>query len=315
MKTLSRLKSTFLKPGHLLALLLTLALVCTGLGQGRKRIDISSMIQPSAEAGVYFRTQGQFGGGVVPRGAAQFLNPQKEVIDAKQLDLVVLDQAKFRNRRPDYNAVGIRWKGNVYELGVPDDLIYPVMKFVQRDKYIVYTLPVAGFDKKFFADNALRPFRKVDRLGMGYVAREFVGTPYAALLEWADFAETIPMSRKLQQQILSDIKAGPGVFTGVSSYVNSDFHVRYKVFLEIEKGKRVVNVGGLPLRYFWTDSSTTAGVRVNKLEVFRYPSESLGPQDLAVMFFQTTAIMRQFSKSNKPEFNRFLNEVEGLVKK
>ena len=315
MKNLRLNKSTLFKPIHLLSIFLILVLVCSGLGQRRKRIEISALMQPSSEANLYFQTEGKFGGGVVPRGSAQFVDPQNNVVAARELQLVVLDKAKFRNRRADYNAVGIGWKDHVYELGAPDDLIYPLMKFIQRNKFIIYTVPVAGFNRNFFTDNALRAFRRVEPLGMGYVAKEFLGTQYAELLEWTDFAETVPMSRNLQQQILSHIKTGPGVFTGDGSYVNADFHVNYKVFLEIEGGKRVVNVAGLPLRYFWFASKTGGGVKVDKLEVFRYPSEPLSQQDRSVMLFQTTAILRQFSKTNPKEFNRFLSEVEGLVRR
>ena len=274
------------------------------------------MIQPSSEARIYFSGHGRLGGGVVPRGSAEFIGPKNSVLNIKELQLVVFDKTKFRNSQTNYDAIGIRWKENIYELSAPDDLIYPLMRFIQRGSFIVYTVPVAGVDQKYFENNALRPYRKIPRLGQGYVAKEFLGTPYAALLEATDFADTKRIDPKLETSIvsMSNTGLGRGEFTGVGSYVNADFHVKYKVFLvESKNGKRVVNVGGLPLRYFWRAAREGRSVKVNRVEVFRFPTEPFSRQDQSVMFFQTAAILRQFHNSNRTEFNRFLREVQGLV--
>ena len=299
----------------LVSLLVIFLIVCSVSSQRRISIEMSGIIQPAPRAVSYFSGHGKLGGGVVPRGSVAFIGPRNSTVNVNELQLVVLDKSKLRNKRTDYNAIGIRWKENVYELSMPDDLVEPLMRFIQRDSFIVYTVPVAGADKQYFKQHALLPFRKVPRLGMGYVAKEFLGTPYAALLEATDFAQIKPLDRKLEKSIvsMSTTGLGRGDFSGVGSYVNADFHVKYKVFLVTERGKRVVNVGGLPLRYHWRAATSGRGVKVYKVEVFSFPTEPFSLQDRSVMFFQTTAILRQFFNGNKTEFTRFLREVRSLT--
>ena len=252
----------------------------------------------------------------MPRGSAEFIGPRNAILNVNELQLVVLDKNKLRNNRTDYDAIGIRYKENVYEIAMPDDLINPLMRFIQRGSFIVYTVPVAGGDNQYFAQQSLMKFRNVPRLGMGYVAKEFLGTPYAALLEATDFAKTQPLDRKFEKSIVSMSIGGlgRGDFTGVGSYVNADFHVKYKVFLVTSRGKRVANVGGLPLRYHWRAAGKGRAVKVYKVEAFSFPTEPFSLQDRSVMFFQTTAILRQFQRANRTEFNRFLGEVRSLTK-
>src|ERR1700752_4015353 len=100
-----------LKSNRLLASFLVIfALIFSGFSQGRTRIRISRAMQPSAEAGLYFSGHGSLGGGVVPRGAAEFIGSKNSVLDIKELQLEVLDEKKFRNGRTDYDAIGISYK-------------------------------------------------------------------------------------------------------------------------------------------------------------------------------------------------------------
>ena len=297
-------------------LLLPLLVVSSAIARIR-RIEISTYIHPgpaaSAAARAYFPGQGRLGGGVVPRGSADFLSPEKEKLRAGQLKLVILDRAKLRNNRPDYDAIGLQWNGNVYQLSTQDNLIYPLMKFIKRGSYIAYTIPVAGYNKDYFDNNHLVPFRNVGRLGMGYVAEEFKSTPHAGFLEYVDFARAeVITNYNLKARILRDVRRGNGQRAGIGSYVNADFHVTYQVFLDNVGGKKVADVGGLPLRYHWVAPKRGSAV-VRDVEVFKFPETEFDEQYRAVLFFQTAAILRQFMKDNRPEFDRFMKEVGDLV--
>jgi hypothetical protein len=313
---MNRSRSNFKSYRLLLSLLIVFLIACSVFSQRRVPVEMSAIIQPSSEAPFYFSRHGRLGGGVVPRGSAEFIGPKNAVLSVNDLQLVVLDKNKLRNNRTDYDAIGIRYKENVYEISMPDDLVDPLMRFIQRGSFIIYTVPVAGGDSDYFAQQSLMKFRNVPRLGMGYVAKEFLGTPYAALLEATDFAKTQRLDRKLENQIVSRSIAGlgRGDFTGIGSYVNADFHVKYRVFLVTNRGKRVANVGGLPLRYHWRAANRGRAVKVYKVEAFTFPTEPFGLQDRSVMFFQTTAILRQFHNANRTEFNSFLREVRSLTK-
>ena len=293
-----------------LCILLVSLIVTNIAGQVRRKIEIAKVIQPtSSGARSYFPRQFRFGGGVVPRGSAEFFNPTGERIGASQLRFVVLDKAKLSNNRTDYGAIGIRWNGDVYQLSVPDDLIYPMMRFIERGSYIAYTIPVAGYNKAYFKRNAL-----VEG-GGGYVAKEFE--------DIADFLGDVDLDFEVEQlredlkaKIMRDVNTTRnGTLKkayDMGSYVNADFHVKYQVYLEA-KGKKVVDVGGLPLRYYWNIARDGSAV-LDDVEVFRFPEEQFDTHDRAVLFFQTAAILRQLRQDNIVEFNRFLKEVESLVK-
>jgi len=150
------------------------------------------------------------------------------------------------------------------------------------------------------------------------VAKEFKSKAHGELLEYTDlYTTTETMDRRLENQIMQEAVTGNGRLTESGSYVNADFHVKYKVFLEIANRKRIVDIGGLPLRYYWV-KATDGSVRIRQVKVFTFPAdvgdrEARALQDRAVMFFQTAAVLRQFSRDNPPEFNRFLQELEQLI--
>lgn len=183
------------------------------------------------------------------------------------------------------------------------------MKFIQRGSYIAYTIPVAGFDVDYFNRNGLE-----HSIYGGYVAKEFNSADHVELLTYADFAETentLPVN--LKKMIIEDAVEGSGQVTEEGSYVNTDFPVTYQVFFNRTSGKPVIDVGGLPLRYFW-DIAEDGSAVIQDVEVFKFPEKEFDLQDRAVMFFQTAAILRQFSQDNQPEFNRFMGEVSAAIR-
>jgi len=291
------------------SLLLALLIVCDAAGQVRRRIEISRFVQPSsrvgsAVAGRFFARAFRFAGGVVPRGSAVFINPEGRRLSARQLELVILDKAKLSNNRPDYDAIGIRWNSKIYQLAAEDDLIYSLMKFIQRGSYIAFTIPVFDFDENYFRQNAL-----LDDGAGGYIAKEFLTPSHIRLLHEIDLdTETEEMLPKEKAGIMRAINRGSGQLSEIGTYVNADFHIAYQVFLANANGKNVIDVGGLPLRYSWS-VRRSGTVVIDEVEVFTFPEEEFSLQDRAVLFFQTAAILRQFSRDNPREFNRFLREV------
>lgn len=328
----------------ILSLLLVLLVVCNAVA-GIRRPQISRQFQPSRIASrTYFPLHGRYGGGVVPRGSADFLSPAKVTLGAGQLQLVILDKAKLRNDRPDYDAIGIRWKGNVYTLSTQDDLIYPLMKFVQRGSFIAYTMHEENDDddprRRVASQRAAKAYFQSQglRLTLGglecymadcYVAKEFESDPHTEFLSEIDLKtkmERMPADAdaiKLSEMVMRDLKGGSGPLTGLApdpfndslvsaSWVNADFHIKYSVFLDNVDGKNVADVGGLPLRYHWKSERKRDGTvetSVHKVDVFKFPEDEVSLQYRAVLFFQTAAILRQFSEENPLEFRRFLREV------
>lgn len=277
---------------------------------GIRRVQISKQLHSSpVEAASYFRVHGAYGGGVVPRGTAEFLSPAKARLSAGQLQLVILNKTKLANNRADYDAIGIRWQDKVYQLTTQDDLLYPLMKFIQRGSYIAFTIPVAKFNKKYFEQNGLLPYRNA------FVAKEFQIDSHKEFLAYTDVdtkTEAIPVNLKVN--IVKEANKSIVAFASPGTYVNADFHVKYQVFLDLVKGKSVADVGGLPLRYHWYIGKNGSSI-VHNVEVFKFPEKELSLQYRAVLFFQTAAILRQFKRDNPREFDRFLIEVGRVIGK
>jgi hypothetical protein len=313
-------RSLFLKAGRsAVSLLLILVFVFSAASQGRRKIEISRVINPAPVAGAYFTKVFRYGGGVVPYGSAEFISPTNAKLTAGQLQLVILDKSKLRNNRTDYDAIGIRWQGKVYQLATQDDLVYPLMKFVQRGKYVAYTIAVAGFSKAYFNESGLVDVGDMSLNGRTfntYATKEFQAAPHVKFLQQIDLntkVEALPANVKTM--IIKDVKGAKRLSPearSVISYVNADFHIEYKVFLDSANGKRVIDVGGLPLRYQW--ATAKGGAIIKDVYVFQFPTRQFDLQDRAVMFFQTAAILRQFHKDNPQEFNRFLLELGAVIR-
>ena len=291
-----------------------LFLVICDVAAGVRKVEISRFVQPTSTRGKsFFRVQGRYAGGVVPRGTAEFLSPGKVKLNARQLKLVVIDKDKLRNDKSDYDAIGLQWKGGIYQLSTQDDLIYPLMKFVLRGSYIAFTYPFISYDPGYFKKNALVPYKKRILLGMSYVAKEFSSDRHAEFLDNVDLIEDADeMPANLKARIIKQANTGMGEFADYGTHVNADFHVKYQVFLDNVDGNKVADVGGLPLRYHW-DAATGGSVIVHDVEVFKFPEDEFGLQYRAVLFFQTAAILRQFKQDNRPEFDRFLKEVSNII--
>lgn len=304
----------------IVSLVLILTIAFGAIAQVRRRIQVSKMINPSEVAGTYFSSDFKFGGGVVPRGAAEFVSPDNTELSAQQLELVILDNAKLANNQTDYDAIGLRWQGETYKLAVPDDFVYPLMKFIQRNSYIVYTIPVTGTDNTYFGRNGLVPFRRV-RLGedvyMAYAALEFTAARQKEFLHGVDFAKTFKLSDATKAPIIDDIEGrvrGSNIPASQwGTYVNADFHVKYHFYMTTTDGQNVVDSDGLPLRYaFFVATDGTA--IIEDIEVFAFPKTPYDFQDQAILFFQATAILRQFHEHNPRAFNRFLAQVTAVTR-
>jgi hypothetical protein len=303
----------------IVSVLLSLAIILSAVAQVRQRIDASKFINLSSrDAGKYFAGEFRYGGGVVPRGNAEFLSPTKLKLSARQLQLVILDKAKLANDHTDYDAIGISWNGQSYKLAAPDDFILPLMQFIQRGSYIIYTLPVAGFDKAYFQRNGLLPFRKVNVEGhvfMGYAAKEFKSIRQKEFLQNVDFANTTRMAKTTKASIIADIRnrvrGSNQPASAFGTYVNADFHVKYHFYLNSKS--RVVDSDGLPLRYAFSVATDGTAI-IRDIEVFAFPTTPYDSQDRAVLFFQTAALLRQFHDDNRPAFDRFLKEVAAVRK-
>jgi hypothetical protein len=269
----------------------------------------------TSHADIYFRDDYQYGGGVVPRGEAEF-RVRHEKVSVRELRLTVLNKARLTNERPDDDAIGIVWKGTTYPLAAADDLVLPLMKFIDRGAFIAFTMPFAAFNQEYFRDNQLL----YDRQSEGYVAKEFV--PYANFLCAIDATRGIrDLPARLRDNILQNTnRTGVNGWVRRGSYVNADFHVRYQVFLETAEKGHVANVGGLPLRYRWNIGQ--GGAVIHDVQVFAFPDrkkirnlKAYEHQYSAVLFFQTAAILRQFHEENPDEFTRFSNEVSQALAK
>jgi len=313
-----------------LAGLLLILVVCTGVAAPRE-LEYSRYVHtpPAGPAAIptpratYFRAQYRFGGGVVPHGAAEFQPMDGKKTTARDLRLTVLDPQKLTNGRPDADAIGLTWDGNAYPLAAVDDMILPLMEFVDRGSYIAYTIPVAGFDEEYFKASKLmpRPELKLDDLH-GYVAQEFDTREYAKFLHDLDLRTRVqPLPADVKARIMANAPGRNAAGTTPGSYVNADFDVRYVVFLDTVGGKRVADVGGLPLRYDW--SVAKGGGVIDDVDVFVFPDrknkafwdeEHFELQYKAVLFFQTAAVLRQFRQDNKDEFDRFKGEVRGHLR-
>lgn len=313
-RILNRCRFTF-------SLFLVLLLVFNAVGQIRD-IEISSFLEPSRSRPTVnrFISSGRFmrAGGVVPYGTAEFYSPPaKAKITPAQLKLIILDKTKLQNDEPDYGAIGIKWGRNVYPLAAQDDLIYPLMKFIQRDSFIAFTIrPSSAFDNNSVRTEGLEFVASGPKDSRIYVAKEFNSRPHIEFLFQVD---TIPpeelkaLPENVEESILNNVNAQLTRLGGASggTYLNADFHVKYQVFLD--NRKRIAEVGGLPLRYHW-GSIENLGTAFYKAEVFPFPKEQFDLHYRAVLFFQTAAILRQFRTSNNQEFIRFMREVETVIR-
>jgi len=330
---------------RVVALVLVALLIVSSLaGQVRLNLEVSSFVNAAtsvAAKGFFrgaFRFAGgprgnfRYAGGVVPgKGKVDFWkgNPKEHAkIDSKELKFVVLDKEKLRNNSSDYDAIAIQWKGVNYLISTRDDMLIPSMKFLERNSDIAYTIPYGGFNAKYFKDNALEEarinpndFAPPTEIKKGYVAKEFhAPVDHLSLLEDADFAksEMFPWDDKadaLRDALIKNITI-PEVFDPKAdggTYLNADYNVIYQAYFDDSSGKKVINVGGVPLRFFWEQSAYTGHKVEWDVEKLAFPAVEFDKQDQTIMFFQTMAILKQIKDGNPTEFARFLKEVEADI--
>lgn len=301
----------------ILSLLLVLLFVCNAAGQIRQA-EISRFVQPASRvARGFFPKLARITGGVVPQGNATFFGPTKAKLTQPQLrrlKFVVLDGNKLRNGEPDFDAVGIRLGTNVYRLAVQDDLIYPMMKFIQRGGDIAYTIP-EDFDpdQQLLKEHGLL---EVPYDEGSYVAKEFSDAVHTEFLRRVDLrTETEELPADIKAQIMRGANAVGAQVVGrdkanYGSYINADFEVNYQVYFA--NGNKLIEIAGLPLRYYWRGEDLDSPY-IHNVEVFSYPEEEYDIQYRAILFFQTAAVLRKFSQFNRPEFNRFMSEVGAVL--
>lgn len=302
-----------------LSLLLVLLFVCNAAGQIRPA-EISRFVQPASRvARGFFPRLARITGGVVPNGKATFFGPMKAKLTRPQLGqlkLVILDRDKLRNGEPDFDAVGIRMGANVYRLAVQDDLVYPMMKFIQRGGDIAYTMP-EDFDpdQQLLKEHGLL---EVPYDEGSYVAKEFSNAVHTQFLRRVDLiTETEALPAALKAQVMKGANAVGARALGedeavYDTYINADFEVNYQVYFANTNGEKLIEVAGLPLRYYWRGEDLDSPY-IYDVEVFSYPEEKYDLQYRAILFFQTAAVLREFSQFNRPEFNRFMSEVGTVV--
>jgi hypothetical protein len=297
----------------ILSLLLVLLFVCNAAGQIRPA-EVSRYLRPASRAArAFFPRLARITGGVVPKGNVTFYGPARTKLTPAQmmkLKLVILDREKLRNDEPDFDAVGIRLGANVYRLAVQDDLAYPLMKFIQREGEIAYTLPEDP-DADLLGRHGLL---KVSGYKNHYVAEEFSYGPHTEFLRAVDLrTDTEELPEALKARVMKGANAVSARALDFDeaefeSYINTDFEVNYQAYFANSDGGKLVEIAGLPLRYFWVADDLRAPY-IDNVEVFAYPEEEYDLQYRAILFFQTAAVLREFRRFNKPEFNRFMNEV------
>jgi hypothetical protein len=309
--------------GHLAtaaaALAAGLAIPQVALGQVRNEPQADSFINPgvSPETRALFERSGIFmiAGGVLPAGHAAFL------LEQGGSDTPVPAQAVQPSVLPDGSVV-LTSGGASYHLGMPAGLACPLGQFVARDGLIAYTVP------KYMDPDSRRALMQAG-LAQHHIAREFANTQFAPLLRAADFGNTVPLQANIADQITKGINHSNGL-NGliidasfdldklVGSYLNSDMQVTYRVYLE--PGTRSVEVGGVPLRYYWTmDNSGVAGVfsvemyaqdwpAGTRLTDLTVPGAKPTQYDI-VNFYQVAAVFRALHETNNAGFMNFVSEA------
>jgi hypothetical protein len=161
------------------------------------------------------------------------------------------------------------------------------------------------------------------------IAREFDGTVFEPLLKAADFAATTPLAPEMARALtrgLNDangldgfvIQAADEAVEPIGSLINTDAQVRYRVYLEASTHR--VEIGGVPLRYFWQlDGSGAAGVFAVDALAQTWPAGTTltdwsaphpAPTQYDVVnFFQVSGLFRQIHLSQPAKFDAFVDQA------
>lgn len=286
-----------------------LAVLGSALGQIRKSVTYSSFINPipSIRTVTTFTPSGihRIAGGVLLEGSSAFYletSSTKHKISATDLSLSV-----------DEKNIYISHAGQRYQLEIHRGLACPLGQFVARGGRIAYTIPpVEGVEVE------LKRAGVVDSVFFdGFVAKEFVQTPFEILVAAADFAETTPLPRDLRMRLMESVNtatnAGFGTLQG--SYLNSDSQITYQVYLVA--ATHSVETEGIPLRYDWVHTSNKVARIIDitaisqfwpeeeKLTDFYNPNSMPSQYDV-VSLYQNAGIFRQLKNNNTATFTSFV---------
>jgi hypothetical protein len=297
-----------------------LLLATSAYAQVRVEPQTSSFVDPASghDAEMLFGRSGYFmiAGGVVLGGTANFYLERNGADQPVAANMVV----PVANRD---GSVSLTYAGATYQAGMPPGLACPLGEFVARDGIVAYTVPK-------YMDAESRQFMLRAGLKHHRIAREFDGTPFERLLHEADFAATTPLSPKMAHDLSASLNDANGLNgfvidaadqqdKPIGSLINADVQVRYHVYLMA--GRQQVEIGGVPLRYFWELDSNTGAAGVFAVDVLaqNWPagtrlSDLTAPgaqptQYDIVNFYQVAGLFRQLHLSNPAQFNNFVDQA------
>jgi hypothetical protein len=271
---------------------------------GQRQAEYSSyMMTQSQYAFAYYqgaaRDYAYSGGVTLWNGGATFYAPSGSKVPIKDLRLDV---------QGPLSPAAIRYKDNSYKIDFDPNLVCPLAQFINRDVYIIYTLPVVERDADYFAKNGLV------KMHGAYVAKEFATEELANFLRGVDLGtETTRLPDEYKRPIISDsnglargrTEAGRRE-TDAGTYTNADFHVNYQVFLRPDAHSPEVDIAGLPLQYIWSVGEDGKAV-ITDIEVYTDAEQKGDLQYKAIQLFQTAAIFRQFHRERAGNFSQFLH--------
>lgn len=261
----------------------------------------------------------RYGGGVVPRGGAVFVlgeGPQSEKISPNALEIRVEIPKQLFNGSVDYDSFQIVHKNKAYNLDIDDEVFCRLVPFIARDAFLLFTVPPAAKGealKALQADGLVRCPQTL--LGKSvYMAKEFETTNYFDFFFWVDIlSSTTKLPNDAATKILAGMKKNHIKAEGDPEWVNADFHVDYLVMLRTANDKLWVDVGGVPLRYYWRLEPDST-LKVVRVEAFEMPSNGNRDKDQyrAIALFQAAAILRQFKSDNPSGFAVLAKRVAEL---
>jgi hypothetical protein len=289
----------------LISIILFLFAFCESVSAVRNA-PLSSYIALGSPAALgHFAGDFAFSGGVSPSAReVKFLDSLDRTIPTAELNILF-----SRIGGKDY--VAIKSGNETYELPMPNGMACPLARYVTRNASIAFTIP-SKIDIDFFTKNKLVRYQNTN----AYIAREFSNTRFADFLKDLDLDTTIttPLPNNFRSALMNEINAANQTRpTGRSdSYVNADFHVTYSAYLINKSGRNIVDIAGLPLRYYWSIASNGKAA-INNVHVFSFPSTEEGLLYDAVLFFQNTAIFKQFNEDTRSRFVTFTNAACGRL--
>jgi hypothetical protein len=263
-----------------------------------RNVSVASYVFPNAPGGVaHFGGNFAYSGGVSPAAReVRFLDSSGRPLPTEELNIV------FR-RIGSQEYVGITSGNETYELAMPSGMACPLGRYIARNATIAFTVP-SRIDNQFFSNNRLVPYKNTN----AYIAREFSNTKFADFLKELDLDTSItgPLPNNLRTALMNEINSANQTHpvSWSESYVNADFHVTYSAYLISKGGRNIVDIAGLPLRYYWS-IAPNGKAAINTVHVFSFPSTERGLLYEGVIFFQNAAVFKQFNQDAKSRFTAF----------